>query len=170
MRASGRNPLVFPFCPPTVLSPGLGAGRHALEGQGNGDLKRQSARSSLYSKCADSQNSLTQNLQFAAFFAATSYGAKRKKKWKILRVVRRLRSGRASLPVGWETTSPGVAGPGTSVPVISPFSREERRIVADPDLWKHVQQRSEQSTRKVTARHAILDVDAPVAEPERVLA
>jgi len=28
----------FPFCPPTVLSPGLRAGRHALEGQGNGDL------------------------------------------------------------------------------------------------------------------------------------
>jgi hypothetical protein len=28
----------FPFCPPTVLSPGHRAGRHALEGQGNGDL------------------------------------------------------------------------------------------------------------------------------------
>ena len=28
----------FPFCPPTVLSPGQWAGRHALKGQGNGDL------------------------------------------------------------------------------------------------------------------------------------
>ncbi len=35
-----------------------------------------------------------------------------------------------------------------SVPVISPFSPEERRILADPDLRKRVRQRSEQSTRR----------------------
>jgi len=51
-------------------------------------LNAQSARKSLYSKCAEFQISLTQNLQFADFFVATSYAAKRKKKWKILRVVR----------------------------------------------------------------------------------
>jgi hypothetical protein len=50
-------------------------------------LRRQSARDSLYSKCADSRFSLTQDLQFADFFVATSYAAKRKKKWKIFGVV-----------------------------------------------------------------------------------
>jgi hypothetical protein len=62
-----------------------------------GMLDRQSARDYLYSRCADSKNSLTQKLQFADFFAATSYAAKRKKKWRIFRAVRRLRSGRARL-------------------------------------------------------------------------
>jgi hypothetical protein len=62
-------------------------------------LNGQSARNSLYSKCADSQNSLTQKLQFADFFAATFYAAKRKKKWRIFRVVRRFRSGPGSLLV-----------------------------------------------------------------------
>ncbi|MGO9465461.1 MAG: hypothetical protein ACLQVF_15060 [Isosphaeraceae bacterium] len=52
------------------------------------------------------------------------------------------------LRIGWETTSPGVGGPVMSVPVISPFSPEERRILADLDLQKRVRQRSEQSTRR----------------------
>ncbi len=35
-----------------------------------------------------------------------------------------------------------------TVPVISSFAREERRVVADPNLRKRVQQQSEQPTRK----------------------
>jgi len=46
-------------------------------------LNAQSARKSLYSLCADLQILLTQNLQSADFFAATSYAAKRKKQWAI---------------------------------------------------------------------------------------
>ncbi len=67
-------------------------------------LSRQSPRGSLYSRCADSRISLTQNLQYADFFVVTCYAAKRKKKWKKFWVVRRLRSGRASLPVGSKAT------------------------------------------------------------------
>ena len=51
------------------------------------------APSSLYSRCAESEKSLTQNLQFVDFFVATSYATKRKKKWKIFRAVRRFRPG-----------------------------------------------------------------------------
>ena len=71
----------------------------------------ESAPNFLYSKCADFQISLKQNLQFADFFAATSYAAKRKKKWTFFGGVRAFRGGRAGLPVGCEMTSPEVGGP-----------------------------------------------------------
>ncbi|MGO9921409.1 MAG: hypothetical protein ACLQIB_42800, partial [Isosphaeraceae bacterium] len=50
-------------------------------------LNGRSACNCLYSRCADSDISLTQDLQFADFFVATSYAAKRKKKWKVFPVV-----------------------------------------------------------------------------------
>jgi len=43
-------------------------------------LNAQSPHNSLYTICAEFQISLTQDLQFAGFFAATSYAAERKEK------------------------------------------------------------------------------------------
>ncbi len=59
------------------------------------------APSSLYSRCAESEKSLTQNLQFVDFFVATSYATKRKKKWKIFRAVRRFRPGGGRICSSW---------------------------------------------------------------------
>ncbi len=44
-------------------------------------------RSSLYTRCAEFKISLTQDLQFADVFVATSCAARRKKSWKIFCVV-----------------------------------------------------------------------------------